>query len=369
MARAEAVVDLAAVRHNCRLLRQRLSARALLCAVVKADGYGHGAVGVARAALASGARYLAVATAGEAVELRQAGFQGVPILVLGPLTQAELRLALAVEAEVVVWRPWMVEEVAAAGGGRIHVKFDSGMGRLGSADANGLLSLIAAATALPGVEVVGVMSHLATAGDRDGSGFLKQQIEEFARFASAAKGLVPRAVAHLANSGALLQDPNSHFEMARCGIALYGLDPFNEDPFQHGLSPALTLRTYVADVRLIKAGRSVGYSRRFIAPHDTYIGILPIGYGDGLHRLLSGRAAALIGGRRYPQVGTISMDTITVDLGRDPAALALRGEEAVLIGAQGEERITAEEVAQRAETINYEVTCALTPRVPRRLRD
>ena len=366
MARAEAVVDLAAIRHNCRALRQRLSSRALLCAVVKADGYGHGAAQAAEAALAGGARYLAVATAQEAVALRQAGFQGVPILVMGPLDRGELRLALAVEAEVVVWREWMVEEVAAAGGGAIHVKFDSGMGRLGSSDREGLLSLLASARERQGVVVRGLMSHLATAGERDGGEYMARQVAEFGRFVAAAKGLVPEAIAHIANSGGLLSDPSSHFEMARCGVALYGLDPFGEDAAARDLAPALSLRSYVADVRRIAAGRSVGYGRRFIASRDTHIAVIPVGYGDGFHRALSGKAEVLIGGRRYRQVGTISMDTITVDLGPDPAALRLRGEEAVLIGSQGEERITAEEVAALAHTINYEVTCGLTARVPRR---
>ena len=170
---------------------------------------------------------------------------------------------------------------------------------------------------------------------------------------------------HAANSAAVLRDPEAQFDMVRCGIAVYGMDPFGEDPSARDLEPALELSSYVAEVKLCRAGESAGYGRRFIAEHDTHLGVLPIGYGDGWRRGLSNNAEVLIGGRRYPLVGTVSMDNITVDLGADPGAQRLRGEQAILMGVQGSERITAEEVARRLDTINYEVTCALTPRVPR----
>jgi alanine racemase len=153
--------------------------------------------------------------------------------------------------------------------------------------------------------------------------------------------------------------------MVRCGIAVYGMDPFGKDPAVRGLEPALELSSYVAEVKLCPAGESTGYGRRFTAEHDTYLGVLPIGYGDGWRRGLSNNADVLVAGHRYPLVGTVSMDNITVDLGDDVAAQGLRGQRAILIGFQGTERITAEEVARRLETINYEVTCALTPRVAR----
>jgi alanine racemase len=170
---------------------------------------------------------------------------------------------------------------------------------------------------------------------------------------------------HAANSAAVLRDPAAHFDMVRCGIAIYGMDPFGEDPLTRGLEPALELSSYVAAVKHCAAGESTGYGRRFVAGQDTHLGLLPIGYGDGWRRGLSGNAEALIAGRRHPLVGTVSMDSVAVDLGPDPSAPALLGQPAVLIGGQGEERITAEELARRLDTINYEITCGLTARVAR----
>jgi alanine racemase len=168
---------------------------------------------------------------------------------------------------------------------------------------------------------------------------------------------------HAANSAAVLRDPAAHFDVVRCGIAIYGLDPFQRDPDERGLEPALSLHSYVADVKRFAAGASAGYGRTWKAAADTWVGVLPIGYGDGFRRGLSNNGEVLVGGRRYPLVGTVSMDNVTIDLG--PETEVNPGDEAVLIGAQGEERILAEEVAARLGTINYEVTCGLTQRVPR----
>ncbi len=168
---------------------------------------------------------------------------------------------------------------------------------------------------------------------------------------------------HAANSAATLREPRAHLDMVRCGVAIYGMDPFGSDPAEQRLEPALTLRSYVADVKRFEAGRSAGYGRTWSAEAATCVGVVPIGYGDGVRRALSNNAEVLVGGRRYPLVGTVSMDNLTIDLGPDTDVDT--GEEAVLIGAQGDERILAEEVAARLETINYEVTCAISPRVPR----
>jgi alanine racemase len=162
-----------------------------------------------------------------------------------------------------------------------------------------------------------------------------------------------------------MRDPRAHFDMVRCGVAIYGLDPFGVDPAERGLAPALTLSSYVADVKLCRAGESAGYGRRFVAERDTWLGLLPIGYGDGWRRGLSNNAEVLIDGARYPLVGTVSMDNVTIDLGADASAQRMLGRPAVLIGDDGDERITAEDVARRLDTINYEITCGLTPRVPR----
>jgi alanine racemase len=363
--RALASVNVAAIERNSARLRSELRAGVELCAVVKADGYGHGAVEAARAALAGGATWLAVASAQEACELRDAGVRRARVLVMGALTAPELKDALAADADVVVWREEGVLAVAAAGGGRVHVKFDSGMGRLGTRDQAEASRVIGAAHATAGVEPVGAMSHFATADDPNDDGFFARQLDEFARWAQAVKAEHPQLIVHAANSAAVLRDAEAQFDMVRCGIAVYGLDPFGEDPRARALEPALALCSYVAEVKRCAAGESAGYGRRFTAARDTYLGVLPIGYGDGWRRGLSNNAEVLIGERRYPLVGTVSMDNITVDLGADRDAERLRGEQAILIGAQGRERITAEEVARRLQTINYEVTCGLTARVPR----
>jgi alanine racemase len=362
--RAVARVNLAAIERNCTRLRSELGGGCELCAVVKADGYGHGAAPSARAALAGGATWLAVAGAREAVELRAAGLCDVRVLVMGALSQVELREALDADADVVVWRPEAVGAVAGAGGGRVHVKLDTGMGRLGTRDPHEASAVAELAANTPGVELVGAMTHFATADDREDP-FFDSQLEVFSRWASAVKAVHPGVLVHAANSAATLREAGSHFDMVRCGIAVYGMDPFGVDPTADNLDPALELVSYLAEVKRCRAGESAGYGRRFVADNDTFLGVLPIGYGDGWRRALSSNADVLVDGRRCAIVGTVSMDNLTVDLGDTPDARDMSGAEAVLIGARGEERITAEELARRMGTINYEVTCALTARVPR----
>jgi alanine racemase len=239
------------------------------------------------------------------------------------------------------------------------------MGRLGTRDPAEASRVLTAARDTPRVEPAGVMSHFATADDLADRGFFAGQLERFARWAEAVKAEQPGLVVHAANSAAVLREASAHFDMVRCGIAVYGMDPFGQDPASHALEPALELSSYVAEVKPCRAGESAGYGRRYVAEHDTRLGVLPIGYGDGWRRGLSGNAEVLIGGRRYPLVGTVSMDNISVDLGTGPRAERLRGARAILIGSQAGERITAEEVAHRLDTINYEVTCGLLGRVPR----
>ncbi len=362
--RAVASINLAAVRRNCERLRAELRDGALLCAVVKADGYGHGALACARAARAGGATWLAVATASEAAELRAGGVDG-RLLVLGALTRDELELAHSLDADVVAWTP---EFVAAAGGLttsgdlRVHVKLDSGMGRLGTRDEALATELAAAVASAPGLGLAGAMTHFATA-DEWGDEFLGEQLARFERWVARLRQTHPRLLVHAANSAATLREPAAHFDMVRCGVAIYGLDPFGRDPRAQGLEPALELRSWVAAVKPCARGESAGYGRRFVAPADTVLGVLPIGYGDGWRRALTNNAEVLVRGRRRPLVGTVSMDNITIDLGRDGDVQV--GDVATLIGAEGDERVGAEEIADRIGTINYEVTCALTPRVRR----
>jgi alanine racemase len=362
--RVVARVNMAAIERNCARLRAELKDGAELCVVVKADGYGHGAVQSARAALAGGASWLAVAGAVEAKELREAGLREVRVLVMGALSEAELMEALVADADVVVWNERQVEAVRAAGGGRVHVKLDSGMGRLGTRDPVEASRAVATARDADEVQLVGLMTHFATADDLHDDGFFAAQLRTFTEWVQPLKAEQPELIVHAANSAAMLRESAAQFDMVRCGIAAYGMDPFGEDPSAQGLEPALELGSYVAELKECRVGESAGYGRRFIAERDTWLAVLPIGYGDGWRRGLSNNADVLIGGRRYPVVGTVSMDNLTVDLNPDAAA-ELLGAEAILIGAQGVERITAEEVAGRLGTINYEVTCGLTPRVPR----
>jgi alanine racemase len=359
--RALARVNLAAIERNVARLRRELAPATGLCAVVKADGYGHGAVPAARAALAGGARCVAVAAAGEAAALRAAGIDA-PILVMGALSPPELDVALGARADVVAWDEAFVRAVAARGGGGVHVKLDSGMGRLGTRDVRQATRVAEAAAETEGVVLCGAMTHFATADER-GDAFFGEQLARFEAWARPLREAHPEIVLHAANSAATLRDAASHFDLVRTGVAIYGLDPFGEDPAARDLEPALELRSYVAALKPMAAGDSAGYGRRFVAVSPTHVATLPIGYGDGVRRGLTNNADVLLGGVRRPLVGTVSMDNVTVEVG-SPATTAV-GDAAVLIGAQGGERITAEEVAQRLGTINYEVTCGLLARVPR----
>jgi alanine racemase len=364
------MIDTAAIEANCRVLKETVGEDTELCAVVKANGYGHGAGRSAAAALRGGATRLAVAAAAEAEELRL-HFPEVPILVMGALTHRELGMAVAAGADVALWREGFRElcsKLAAERGGRVrvHLKLDSGMGRLGERDPEKLLELARACAADDHIEVAGVWTHFATADDPDDP-FMTEQLAAFAPVAEAVGEIAPGCIVHAANSAATIRDPATHFDMVRCGIAIYGLDPFQADPAERDLSPALELHSYVADVKRFEAGASAGYGRTWRAPEDTWVGVLPIGYGDGVRRGLSNNAEVLVGGRRYPLVGTVSMDNITIDLG--PNTDVEPGAEAVLIGRQGPERILAEEVAGRLATINYEVTCGISSRVPREARE
>jgi alanine racemase len=286
---------------------------------------------------------------------------------MGALTEAELDLALGADSDLAAWRRGFAQLAGERGAKlgvrpRLHVKYDTGMGRLGERDPDAVLALVDAVAADDRLDLAGLWTHFATADEPD-SDFFAEQLGRFAQLAERVRAEHPDLLVHAANSAATLRDPASHFDMARCGIAIYGLDPYHSDPFARGLEPALELRSYVADTKHFPAGASAGYGQRWRAPADTWVGVLPIGYGDGVRRGLTNNGEALVGGKRYPFVGTVSMDNVTVDLG--PAPSVEPGSAAVLIGAQGEDRILCEEVARRLETINYEITCGIAPRVPR----
>jgi alanine racemase len=362
--RARARVNVAAIERNvARLCREAESSA--LCAVVKADGYGHGMLPAARAALAGGASWLGVASADEAAELRAGGLaEPLPILILGAVSDEELPIALAAGADISVWTPELITALAADGRSiRVHVKLDTGLGRLGTRDEEQATELARAVAAAPTLELVGAWTHFATADER-GDAFLAEQLARFRAWAEPLRAAHPGLILHAANSAAMLRDRASHLDMVRPGVAIYGLDPFGEDPAAQDLEPALELHSYVAAVKPVVPGESAGYGRRFVATLETLLATVPIGYGDGYPRGLSNNAESLLHGRRIPLVGTVSMDNTTFDVGA--AGLGPQvGDDVVLIGAQGGERITAEDLAVRLQTINYEVTCGISARVTR----
>ena len=321
MYRSELTVNLGALRRNGRTLLRALGG-AELWAVVKADGYGHGAVDAAGAALGAGATALCVATVPEALALRRE-FPVARILVMGPAGNREIGLARDARLELAV----STGEIPS--GIRVHLKLDTGMGRWGLSE-----------LPVPPVEVVGLMSHLATA-DTDAA-YTEWQIERF-RVATAPYSHLTR---HIANSAGALRYPSSRFDAARCGIALYGLSPFGTDPVEDGLEPVLSWTSHVAQARLLRAGESTGYGRRFVVERDTWIGIVPVGYADGFRRDLTGTQVRVAGELR-PVVGTVSMDAIAVELDRELPV----GAPVVLIG----HGVLAEEHARVAGTITYEL--------------
>jgi alanine racemase len=364
-ARSIATIDLTALRHNASRLA-RAAGGAELMAVVKANGYGHGAVPCAQAALDGGAGSLAVASVEEAEELRLGGVSA-RILIMSPLAGAGFDRALAAGCEVVVGDDAGVRGMAAAAGpgrpARVHVEVDTGMGRLGVAP-DGAMALAEAADAA-GCEVVGLMTHFATADERVGpeAGFMMEQLVRFRQLVPAFRDRFPGAQVHASNSAATLRDPDAAFDMVRCGIALYGCSPFGGDPSDDDLIPVMHWTSRLAQVKPFTSRMSAGYGRTWRAARGTWVGIIPVGYADGFSRDLSNTDEVLVGGRRVPVVGTVSMDLVAVDLG--PEAVERGGEEVVIIGRQGDERITADEIARRRGSISYEVTCAVSPRVAR----
>ena len=327
--------------------------------MVKADGYGHGALESARAATDGGATWLAVATAGEALALRQAGITG-RLLVMGALTADEAPAMVQGGVDVVAWAPGFARSLPPDA--RVHVKLDTGMGRLGTRDPEEARAIAAEVAARDDLELVGLMTHFATADER-GDDYFGGQLARFTEFVEGMRSEHVGLVCHAANSAATLRDPASHFDMVRCGVGIYGLDPFQADPADEGLEPALSLESWVAAVRRFEPGESAGYGRRWVADQPTWVATVPLGYGDGWRRGLTNDCDVLIRGRRHPLVGAVSMDNVTVDVGADTEVEV--GDTAVLIGEQSGERILCEEVAHRLGTINYEVTCGLTQRVPR----
>jgi alanine racemase len=325
--RSEIRIDLGALRRNARTLLRALDGSELW-AVVKANGYGHGAADCAGAALAAGASAVCVATVREALALRPA-LPDARLLVLGPAGEAELADARDARLELTVSGGPLPEGID------LHLKLDTGMGRWGASE-----------LVTPTRGVVGVMTHLATA-DGDAA-FAQRQLERFRTATDGLDGLTR----HAANSAAALGVPESRLDAARCGIALYGLSPFGTDPGADGLEPVLSWRSEIALTRLLRAGESTGYGRRFVAARDTWIGIVPVGYADGFRRDLTG-TEVVVGGERRRAIGTVSMDAFAVELDRE-----LRPGTPVTIVGDG---ILLEEHARAAGTITYELACGIDP--------
>jgi alanine racemase len=326
MHRSELTVDLGAIRRNAATLLRALGG-AELWAVVKANGYGHGALDAAGAALDGGATALCVATVPEALALRRE-FGDARILVLGPHANREVAEAREARLELVVADGEIPPGVA------VHLKLDTGMGRYGLAE-----------LPEPPVEVVGLMTHLATA-DSDPE-FAALQLEHF----RAATEPYAHLTRHAANSAAALRLPAARFDAARCGVALYGLSPFGEDPAADGLESALRWESYLAQVKRLGPGESTGYGRRFVAEAPTWIGLVPVGYGDGFRRDMTGTEVRVAGERRRV-VGTVSMDSFAVELDRELPI----GTPVVLLG----HGVLAEDHACVAGTINYEIVCGVS---------
>jgi alanine racemase len=360
-------VDLDAIRHNVAHLAA--VAGTALCAVVKADAYGHGAVPVARAALEAGASWLAVALVEEGVQLREAGIDA-RILLLSEPPIAAVGEVLAAELTPTVYREPFIAALDAHGQSRgrpvpVHAKVDTGMGRVGVPAAEWSARVEQLATS-PGVTVEGIWTHLARA-DEPEVATTDQQLAAFARALDEADRMGIRArLVHAANTAGALVHPDSRHSLVRVGIGIYGLSPSTEvDALDHGLTPALQLVSEVSHVKRVAAGTPLSYGHRWRAPEEGWVATVPIGYADGVPRRLTNRAQVLLGGRRRAMVGTVTMDQLLVWCGEDEPGV---GDEVVLLGASsGEdtERIRIEEWAEAVDTITYEIATSLSARLPR----
>jgi alanine racemase len=357
-------IDLGRLRENVARIRERV-APAKIMGVVKANAYGHGAVRVGRELLACGVDQLGVAFLEEGIVLRRAGIEA-PILVLGGIIGNQIGHFIEHDLSITassIHKIRQIDETAQVMGrrARMHLKLDTGMGRIGVNWRNAE-AFFEAAMAARWCDVEGVFSHFAASHDHDPS-FTREQLD---RFLGALEWFprhgLPTPTRHMANSGAILQHPDAWLDMVRPGIMLYGVYPDLEVERTVPVRPVMSFRTRVVYFKVARAGTPLGYDATWVAPQDTRVVTLPVGYGDGYRRGLSNRGQVLIGGRRYPIVGRISMDQCMVDIGGDSA---YNGDEVVLIGEQGAERIEIEELAELLDTIPYELMVGIAQRVPR----
>lgn len=361
-----AEVDLKALKFNLRQVKNRVGEATKVMAVVKADGYGHGMIKAARAFVEEGADYLGVAFPGEGAELRNNGFN-TPILVFGSSFPDQISLFLEhnLEATLVWWDfAEALDKECFRLGKRVmvHVKVDTGMGRVGVSFRDAP-SFVERVSKLSNIELVGLYTHFATSDERDKS-FARLQLKRFEGVIQGVEKLgIGIPLKHTANSGAILDLPESYYDMVRPGIMLYGYYPSPHTSESLPLRPALKWVSKISAIKDVEPGTSVSYGRRWVAPRVTTIATVPIGYGDGYPRLLTNKGEVLIKGKRFPVVGTVCMDMIMVDLGENSPVKA--GDEVVLMGRAGSESVGADEIGGLIGTIPYEVLCGVSKRVPR----
>ncbi|WP_190239381.1 alanine racemase [Pelotomaculum schinkii] len=363
-----AEIDLQAVAGNMREIRRVTAATARVMAVVKANAYGHGAVEVSRVALANGADWLGVARVAEGTALREAGIEA-PVLVLGYITPEQCDEVVRRRLTQAVYTREMglaLAEAAVRAGtkARVHFKVDTGMGRIGWTEPSRVIQETLELARNPNLEIEGIFTHFAAADAADKQ-YTQRQFQKFMEIIEKLRqnGL-EFPLRHAANSAAIMELPETHLDLVRAGIIVYGLYPSDEvDRGRVALSPVMSLKARVAYVKDVPAGFKVSYGCTYATERDTNIATLPLGYADGYSRLLSSRGEVLLNGRRAPVVGRVCMDQLMVDAGDIPGVKI--GDEAVLIGRQNGEKISADDIAARIGTINYEVTCMVNQRVPR----
>lgn len=365
---AWAEIDLGAIAHNLREIRRITQPQARIMAVVKANAYGHGAVPVSQVALQNGVSYLGVAMLDEALELRRAGIDA-PILILGYTPKEQAEEAVRHNVTQTIYTLEMARFVSEVGEklrqrAKVHIKIDTGMTRLGFLPGAETVEKIKEIAALPGLSVEGIFTHFAVSDIRD-KAFTRQQFKLFTDMCAVLEREgVKIPIKHAANTGAIIDMPETHLDMVRLGISLYGLYPSPEvDRAKVSLKPALSLKAGISHLKEVPRGVTVSYGRTYTTQEKTMIATIPIGYADGYSRLLSSKAHVLIRGTRAPVAGVICMDQFMVDVGHIPDVAAT--DEVVLIGRQGDDCISADELAQLLGTINYEIVCMLSERIPR----
>jgi len=361
-----AEIDHEALRFNIQQIRNLVGPRVKILASVKAEGYGHGAVSVSRTALSAGAEWLGVSHVKEALELRSF-FPNVPILILSSGMSGHTRLIVRNRLTPVVCSLEIARDLSAAALAsgtiaNIHVMLDTGMGRIGVWHENSL-TFLKRISQIKGIRLEGLASHFAAADDQD-STFTDRQLNGFLKVSEEVREMgIDIPLHHIANSAALIHNRETHLDMVRPGIMLYGVYPDPRSRSLIDLKPVLSLKTRIAYLKTVEPGRTISYGLTYLVKKKTRVATLPIGYGDGFSRAHSSRGEVLIRGQRAPIIGIVTMDQIMVDVGNiDGVAV---GDEAVLIGEQGAVRITAEEAAEKIGTISYEVLAQLGKRVSR----